>query len=99
MGPAANAQVWIGGGSPYGIYGSGYYPTSYGVYAPAYPGIAGTTYYSSGYAGYAPAAFGAPAYAPVAAYGYPAYGYPYATYSTYRVRPGLFGRRIARGYW
>jgi hypothetical protein len=100
---AADAQVVVRGpfgggvavGNPYGVYGSGYYPSTfvapgyYGGYAPA----SAVTYYSSGYYGYAPTA---------ATYSYPAYGTVYSTgyaptFYGYR-RAGLLGRRWAPVY-
>jgi hypothetical protein len=64
-------------GSPYGIYGSGYYPSSaidpyYNMYAPfSRYGAPGTAiFYSSGYAGITP-------YATTYSYTYPSYGYSY----------------------
>jgi len=101
---AANAQFSLsiggpyGGGvsvmSPYGIYGSGYYPFSYTGWGP------GMSYYSSSYSGFYPRTsyysgyYGAyPGY-----YGY-GYGTPYYGYSSFYgpyygtvYRRGGFGR-------
>lgn len=113
--PAAKAQIWVSTGNPYGMYGSGYYPTGYTTtIGPGYAagtgwGTAwspGATYYSSGYAGFAPRAYSATTFYPTAySYSYPVgygYSYGYPAYGYGMRRGPLGGWRVGRtygGFW